>query len=59
MGIEGTLFQDIERNQFIWHDHAQRMGDERLPKKVINAVYYFLSSQSGEDQENPGKKRQG
>ena len=35
IGSEGTLFQDIERNQLIQYGHIQRIEDERLSKKVV------------------------
>ncbi|XP_012228171.2 uncharacterized protein [Linepithema humile] len=38
MGIDGTLYDDIERMQLIWYGHVQRMGEERLPKKIMKWV---------------------
>jgi len=35
MGIEGTIFQDIESKQLVWYGHVQRMADTRLPKRIL------------------------
>jgi hypothetical protein len=32
IGLEETIFKEIEQNQLIWHGHVQRMAEERLPK---------------------------
>lgn len=38
MGIEGTLFSEVEQQQLTWYGHVQRMGELRLPKKAMDWV---------------------
>ncbi|XP_045477899.1 uncharacterized protein LOC123683046 [Harmonia axyridis] len=38
MGVDGTLYEDIEAKQLIWYGHLQRMDEQRLPKKVFEWV---------------------
>jgi hypothetical protein len=36
IGLEKTIIKEIERNQFTWYGHVQRMAEERLPKIALN-----------------------
>lgn len=38
MGVDGTLYEDIEAKQLIWYGHLQRMDEQRLPKKVFEWI---------------------
>ena len=35
MDIRNSVLDDIRYKQANWHDHVQRMKDERLPRKIL------------------------
>jgi hypothetical protein len=35
IGLEETTVKEMERNQFTWYGHVQRMVEERLPKIAL------------------------
>lgn len=38
MNVTHTITEDITINQLKWYGHVQRMGEERLPKQLLNWV---------------------
>jgi hypothetical protein len=38
IGLQETIFKEIEQNQLTWYGHVQRMAEERLPKIALKWI---------------------
>lgn len=35
MDVETTIVEDIKQKQLCWYGHVQKMGEERIPKQML------------------------